>query len=104
MIARVWQGRALPGKMEDYAEHLRRAVRPELEQLDGFKGLYLLRRDSAGDSEVLVLTLWDSLAAITAFAGDDPERAVVAPAAQAMFHSYDSLVKHFEVTVKPGDE
>jgi len=99
MIARMWKGSALPEKAEDYVKHLQVSVLPELRQIDGFKGVYLMRQDSSKDVEFIVLTLWESMDAIHKFAGENAEVAVVAPAAQALFREYDSTVKHFEVVL-----
>ena len=99
MIARMWRGSAIREKANDYVQHLQMSVIPELRQIDGFKGVYLMRRDSSEDVEFLVLTLWESMDAIRKFAGENVEAAVVAPAAQALFREYDSTVKHFEVVL-----
>jgi len=95
----MWKGSALPEKAEDYVKHLQVSVLPELRQIDGFKGVYLMRQDSSKDVEFIVLTLWESMDAIHKFAGENAEVAVVAPAAQALFREYDSTVKHFEVVL-----
>jgi heme-degrading monooxygenase HmoA len=97
MIARMWRGYAISEKADDYVKHLQQAVVPELRQIDGFRGVYLLRRDSSDDVEFVVLTLWESMDAIRKFAGKNPEVAVVAPAAQALFRKYDAMVKHFDI-------
>jgi len=99
MIARMWRGSAIREKANDYVKHLQMSVIPELRQIDGFKGVFLMRRDSSEDVEFLVLTLWESMDAIRKFAGENVEAAVVAPAAQALFQEYDSTVKHFEVVL-----
>ena len=99
MIARMWRGVAIQERANDYVKHLQQSVVPELCQIDGFKGVYLLRRDSSDDIEFVVLTLWESMDAIRNFAGENPEVAVVAPAAQALFREYDAEVKHFEIVL-----
>ena len=73
----------------------------KLEQLAGFRGLYLLRRRGLEESEFLVLTLWDSMDAVHAFAGDQPERAVVEPEARAALVRFDDTVSHYEVLAAP---
>ncbi len=99
MIARMWRGYAIRERADDYVKHLQQSVIPELSQIDGFKGIYLLRRDSSGDVEFVVMTLWESMDAICKFAGGNPEVAVVAPAAQMLFRKYDAEVKHFEIVL-----
>jgi heme-degrading monooxygenase HmoA len=99
MIARMWRGFALPEKADEYVKHLQISVLPELQQIDGFQGVSLMRRDLAEEVEFIVLTLWESMDAIRKFAGENAELAVVAPAAQTLFRKYDSMVKHFEIVL-----
>jgi heme-degrading monooxygenase HmoA len=99
MIARMWRGSAYPDKAEEYVKHLQMSVLPELQQIDGFQGLDLMRQDTAESVEFVVLTFWESMDAIRAFAGENAEAAVVAPAAQPLFREYDPTVKHFEVVL-----
>lgn len=99
MIARMWRGYAISERADDYVKHLQQTVVPELRQIDGFKGVYLARQDSSDDVEFMVLTFWESMEAIRKFAGENPELAVVAPAAQKLFREYDPMVKHFEVVL-----
>ena len=97
MIARVWRGVAAPETAHAYLEHLQQSIFPELAQIDGYRGASVLRRDSDQGIEFTVQTLWDSMDAIRQFAGDQTEAAVVAPAAQPLFRSYDHTVTHYEV-------
>jgi heme-degrading monooxygenase HmoA len=80
---------------------LLQSVRPNLEQSAGFRGLYLLRRRGREEVEFLVLTLWDSMDAVRAFAGDQPELAVVEPEARAALLRFDHTVSHYEVLAAP---
>lgn len=99
MIARMWRGSVIRERADDYVKHLQESVVPQLCRIDGFKGVYLLRRNSSEDVEFLVLTFWESMEAIRKFAGDKAEVAVVAPAARALFREYDAEVKHFEIAL-----
>ncbi len=99
MIARMWRGSAIRERADDYVEHLEQSVIPELQQIDNFRGIYLLRRNSSDDVEFLVMTLWESMDAIRKFAGENPEVAVVAPTARVLFREYDAEVKHFEIVL-----
>ena len=99
MIARMWRGFAIPERADDYVKHLQQSVVPELRQIDGFKGIYLLRRESSDGFVFVVLTLWESMEAIRKFAGENPEVAVVAPTARVLFREYDAEVKHFEIVL-----
>jgi len=97
MIIREWRGRTSRDRAEAYPEHFRRIVLPELREIPGFLGATLSRRDKGGGIEYLVLTRWQSLDAIRAFAGDDVERAVVEPGAAAALTDFDNFVRHYEV-------
>lgn len=97
MILRMWKGQATPEKAEKYVQHASNNVFPELRAIAGHRGAYLLRRAVNGAVEFVVLTLWDSMDAVRKFAGAKPEKAVVAPQAQALLSSFDDLVSHYEV-------
>lgn len=97
MILRMWKGQTTPPNAGKYVEHLGKRVVPELRAISGYRGAYLLRRTVNGAVEFVVLTLWDSIAAIRTFAGAETEKAVVAPEAQALLSSFDDFVSHFEV-------
>jgi heme-degrading monooxygenase HmoA len=47
--------------------------------------------------EFVIVTRWDSLAAIAAFAGGDAEAAVVPAAVAALMLEYDARARHYEV-------
>jgi heme-degrading monooxygenase HmoA len=99
MIARVWRGIAAPETASNYLEHLQHTIFPELSEITGYQGASVLRRDSDAGVEFTVQTLWDSMDAIGQFAGEQVETAVVAPAAQPLFRSYDRTVTHYEVVL-----
>lgn len=101
MIVREWRGYAAITEPEAYPQHLLRSVRPRLEQLAGFRGLYLMSRRNLEEIEFLVLTLWESMDAIAAFAGNHPELAVVEPEARAALLRFDSTVQHYELLTAP---
>ena len=97
MIVRIWRGQAAPDMADAYARHVTGEVFPSLRTIAGHRGAYLLRRPSAGRVEFLAVTLWDSLDAIKKFAGDDPEVAIVEPAARAVLAEFDDFARHYEI-------
>ena len=103
MVARYWSARTTPERAPQYAEHLERHVLPALRALAGYAGARLLQRTTDTGVEVVVLTWWDSLEAIRAFAGEDLDTAVVADAAAALLSDHDRRVKHYEVVVQDLD-
>lgn len=102
MIARTWHGYTSPGGADAYVSHLLTSVLPKLRGLDGFAGLEVLRATREGEIEFRVVTYWESMDAIRAFAGSDPERAVVADEARAVLTRFDAHVSHHEVVAKAG--
>ena len=101
MILRSWRGYASAEEPDRYPHHLLEKVRPKLESVPGFLGLYLLQRTQGTEIEYCVQTLWESIEAIRAFAGPAPDEAVVEPEAAAMLKRYDRRVVHYEVLSAP---
>jgi heme-degrading monooxygenase HmoA len=101
MIVRSWRGYAATDRPGRYPAHLLGTVKPRLEGIAGFRGLYLLKRETPAEIEYHVLTLWDSMAAIRSFAGETPDRAVVEPEAAALLRRFDEDVVHYEVMHSP---
>lgn len=97
MISRHWKGVAKPGYAESYVQHLRHDTFPGLARIPGFVRASILRRTVASGTEFHIVTVWESLTAIKAFAGEDPEIAVVPAAAREMLCSYDERVVHYEI-------
>jgi heme-degrading monooxygenase HmoA len=96
MIARHWRGVARPSSAQAYVDHLRHETFPALRKLDGFIDASIFRRPVPDGVEFLVITHWDSLDAIRAFAGDDIEAAVVPQKVQSMMVDCDRTVRHYE--------
>ena len=103
MIARLWHGWTTVDDAPRYEEHLRRDTFPDLRGIEGYVDGYVLRRDSDDRVDFAVLTLWESLDAIRAFAGDDYETAVVPDAARRVLRGFDERVMHYEVAIGPPE-
>jgi mannose-6-phosphate isomerase-like protein (cupin superfamily) len=98
VIARRWTALAAGSEQADaYAEHFARAVRPHLETTDGFLGATMERVEVDGGVEIVVVTRWESMGAISAFAGADVDLAVVEPEARAVLSRFDDRVRHIEL-------
>jgi heme-degrading monooxygenase HmoA len=67
---------------------------PVLRATTGYLGASVVDRDVDGEVEITVTTRWRRLDDIHAFAGADPEAAVVQPAARALLRSFDTRVSH----------
>jgi heme-degrading monooxygenase HmoA len=97
MIARLWSARTTSAQSRAYLDHFSASVLPELRQFPGYAGSTVMTREAQGSVEILVTTLWESLAAIDAFAGPDRESAVVADEAAALLTDFDRRVRHYEL-------
>jgi heme-degrading monooxygenase HmoA len=102
VIGRLFHGWTTVDDALRYEEHLRQETFPGLRDIDGYVDGYVLRRGSDDRVDFTVLTLWESLDAIRAFAGDDYETAVVPDAARRALRGFDERVTHYEVAIGPG--
>jgi hypothetical protein len=57
----------------------------------------MLRRDVGDRCEFLMVSLWDSMAAVAAFAGPAPDKAVFYPDADRFLVERDLTVQHYQV-------
>ncbi|MET8991962.1 antibiotic biosynthesis monooxygenase [Nonomuraea wenchangensis] len=99
MIARTWRGWASTATADDYQRHYESEVAEHLQQVAGFCGARLLRHHD--DEEVMFtsITFFTSMEDVRAFAGEDPEQAVVEDAARRALTRWDERVTHHEVAV-----
>ncbi|MBA3874045.1 MAG: antibiotic biosynthesis monooxygenase [Anaerolineae bacterium] len=100
MIARIWKAVADAERVKDYVAHFEKNVFPELRQIMGFQGAYVMEKVLDDGVEIQVMSLWESMDAIRQFAGEQVDQAVVEPEAQAVLRSFDKTVSHHEVLVK----
>ena len=101
MIARTWHGRVPAGKADEYFAYLQRTGIPDYQRTPGNRGVYVFRRIDGGEAHFLLTSLWDSLDAIRAFAGEDLERARYYPEDTAFLLELEPKVMHYEVLVAP---
>jgi heme-degrading monooxygenase HmoA len=101
MISRVWHGWTTAANADTYEALLATEIFPGIEnrRLEGYHGIQLLRRE-VGDTVEFVTIMWfESMESVRAFAGDDPEVAVVLPVAEALLARFDARSQHYEVKV-----
>ena len=103
MIARLWFGTTPIHNAEAYIEHLEKTVFPELEDIEGHRGAYILKMIEEEVIKFAIITLWDSMDAVCQFAGDAPEIAVIPDEAKRLLSTFDRGVKHFEVIHAPDE-
>jgi heme-degrading monooxygenase HmoA len=71
-IARIWRGRTTRAKADAYAAyHREHGLKP----LEGKAlGVQQLREDRADETEFVTISYWESVEAMSSFAGSDPNR------------------------------
>lgn len=97
MIARTWRGAVRARDAEEYVDYMRHTGFAGLGSTPGNLAVLGLRRMTADAAEFIVMSLWDSEAAIRGFAGEHPQRAVFYPEDQRFLIERDEHVDHFEV-------
>lgn len=99
MIARHWTGETLESDADTYGRYLEETGVKDIRATEGNQGVWLMRRVREGKAEFMVLSLWDSLESIKAFAGHDYEKAVYYPEDKKFLLSLSPYVSHYEVLV-----
>jgi heme-degrading monooxygenase HmoA len=97
MIARIWRGRTPSSQANEYLEYLKKTGLKDSRSTNGNQGVYILRRLKDGEAEFLFLSLWESMAAIKQFAGNDYEKAKYYPADKDFLLEMEPTVSHYEI-------
>jgi heme-degrading monooxygenase HmoA len=96
-VARLWRGSTKADDADRYLEYLRATGLAEYAGTAGHRETITLRRLHDGRAEFLLVSLWDSMDAVRAFAGADLERAVFYPEDERYLVERDERVTHFEI-------
>jgi heme-degrading monooxygenase HmoA len=100
MIARIWHGKTTIEKADSYFKaYFLETGLADYEATEGNRGVLVLRHDQGGEAEFLVLTLWESEAAIRKFAGDDIDKARYYPQDSRYFDVLEPNVAHYAVLI-----
>jgi heme-degrading monooxygenase HmoA len=96
MVARIWQGAVRAEDGGAYAQYIRDTGLAAYADTPGNRGAWMLRRDVGDRTEFLTFTLWDSLEAVKAFAGEDYETAVYYPEDERFLVERVEKCAHYE--------
>lgn len=102
MIARTWHGRVPAEKADAYYAYLLRTGLAEYAATPGNRGVTVLRRTDGDVTHFLLLTLWESIEAIQAFAGQEYEVARYYPEDDDFLLEREPFVTHYEVLANSG--
>jgi hypothetical protein len=103
MIARMWHGRVPAAKAQAYYQYLLNTGLPDYRATPGNRGVWTFRRTEGDVTHFLLVTLWDSVESIKAFAGPDYERARYYPEDDAFLLEREPYVTHYEALGSPDD-
>lgn len=87
----------MPRNADAYEALLNRRVLPEIRNIPGCLGAYLLRSDGETESEFVVINFFDSLNAVKRFAGENYTVPVFEPEARALLSRIETVARHYEV-------
>ena len=104
MTARVWHGVVPIDKAEGYGRYLADSDRGviDYQRLPGNRGVCLLRRVEGDRAHFLLVSLWDSRAAIEGYTGPDVESARYFPYDRECLIDPEPTVAHYEVLAASG--
>ncbi|WP_298451732.1 antibiotic biosynthesis monooxygenase [uncultured Marinobacter sp.] len=97
MIAREWKCRVPEAHSEGFTGYLYETGIKDSSATPGFLGAQIFRRSLAGKVELTLITYWDKLEAIKAFAGADISQARLYPEDEIYELEPDLSVQHYEV-------
>ena len=97
MIARIWKGAVRRQDGDTYARYIEETGLAGYAETPGNRGAWMLRRDEGERTEFVTFTLWESLDAVKAFAGEDYETAVFYAEDDRFLVERDETSTHYEV-------
>ena len=99
MILRTWHGWTSSANADAYESLLKEEIFIGIgnRQIQGYRGIELLRRENVDEVEFITIMRFDSIASVQEFAGSDYEAAVVPAAAQALLSRFDARSQHYDL-------
>ena len=74
-IMRLWHGKVAIEKAGEYEKFMISRAAPDYSSVDGLLKLYFQRRNKKETAHFLLVTIWDSMASVKKFAGQNPKKA-----------------------------
>jgi antibiotic biosynthesis monooxygenase (ABM) superfamily enzyme len=100
MIARIWHGWTKPANAEAYEKLLRDEIFPSIaaRKIEGYRGAELFVRENGDEVEFVTLLRFDSMDAVTKFAGPETSKPVIFPEAEALITRMKQA-RHYRVAI-----
>jgi heme-degrading monooxygenase HmoA len=100
MIARIWRGTTAADRAEEYLQYIRDTGVSDYRNTPGNHGVQILMRTHDGRTDFTIISYWDSMDAIKAFAGDDPEVSRYYPEDDEYLIEKYPYVEHHQVVTR----
>jgi heme-degrading monooxygenase HmoA len=98
-IARIWRGRTLASKADEYARYLDTNGIAKIRATPGNRGVTVLRRTDGDKAEFVVISIWESIDAVKNFAGADYQKTVILPRDREYLIEVEPDVLHYEIVL-----
>jgi len=102
MIARIWHGRTLTAKADEYERYLNASGVERMLKTDGNHGVEVLRKSDGPRTDFVVISYWESIDAVKRFAGKEFEKAVILDRDREFLIEVEPNVLHYEVVRAAG--
>jgi heme-degrading monooxygenase HmoA len=100
MIVRIWRGWTRTDDAKAYRDYMTRVALPGYADVPGNVAVYMTSHRDGEREQSAMITIWDSLDAVRAFAGDDPTRAVFYPDDDTFLVDRELTVTHSTSTAR----
>lgn len=97
MIVRLWRGRVPADRAEEYKAYQEEVGPPGYARIPGNLGVYMIGREQGSEYEIAMLTFWDSVESVRAFAGEPVDKARYYERDFEFLIDPPETVEHFEV-------
>lgn len=97
MIARIWRGMTDKDQAGHYLAYLRETGLKDYAKTPGHLGAFVVRRDQGEHCEIQIISLWQSMDAVRAFAGKNVDQSVYYPDDRHYLLDMEPLVRHYDV-------
>lgn len=100
MIARIWHGWTKCKDAKIYEEMLRGEIFSSIaaRKIEGYRGAELFVRENSDEVEFVTLLRFDSMDAVTKFAGPEASEPVISPKAEALITRMEQA-RHYRIAI-----
>ena len=100
MIARIWHGWTKRADAKAYEKLLRDEIFPSIaaRNIEGYRGAEFFVREAENEVEFVTLLRFNSMDAVTEFAGPDASKPVIFPKAEALIARMEPA-QHYRIAI-----